>query len=102
MSTQSGINRRYDLDWLRVIAFGILMLFHSGMGFTSYQWHVVNYESSRLIDELVSFLHQWRMPLLFFISGAAVWFAMEKYGTWPMSASVRNDCCCRWYLACSW
>ena len=63
-------NRRYDLDWLRVIAFGILMLFHTGMGFTSFPWHVKNYESSRLIDELVRFLHQWRMPLLFFISGA--------------------------------
>jgi len=82
MNTESRINRRYDLDWLRVIAFGILMLFHTGMGFTSFQWHVKNYESSRLIDELVNFLHQWRMPLLFFISGAAVWFALEKYGTW--------------------
>ena len=65
-----------------MIAFAILMLFHTGMGFSSYDWHVKNYESSRLIDELISFLHQWRMPLLFFISGAAVWFAMEKYGTW--------------------
>ena len=31
MNTESRINRRYDLDWLRVIAFGILMLFHTGM-----------------------------------------------------------------------
>jgi glucans biosynthesis protein C len=76
------MNRRYDLDWLRVIAFGILMLFHTGMGFTSYDWHVKNYESSPLIDELIQFVHQWRMPLLFFISGAAVWFAMEKYSAW--------------------
>lgn len=82
MKTDGIMNRRYDLDWLRVIAFGILMFFHSGMGFTSYEWHVKNYESSWFLDELVRFLHQWRMPLLFFISGAAVWFALEKYGTW--------------------
>jgi S-formylglutathione hydrolase FrmB len=76
------MNRRHDLDWLRVIAFGILIFFHSGMAFSSYEWHVKNYESSRLIDEVIQFLHQWRMPLLFFISGAAVWFAMEKYSAW--------------------
>ncbi len=79
----SGLkDRRYDLDWLRVIAFAILMFFHTGMGFTSYDWHVKNYESSWFLDELIRFLHQWRMPLLFFISGAAVWFALEKYGSW--------------------
>ena len=76
------MNRRYDLDWLRVIAFAILMLFHTGMAFSSYDWHVKNFESSALIDWLIMFFHQWRMPLLFFISGAAVWFAMEKYPTW--------------------
>jgi S-formylglutathione hydrolase FrmB/peptidoglycan/LPS O-acetylase OafA/YrhL len=76
------MNRRYDLDWLRVIAFAILMLFHTGMAFSSYDWHVKNFESSALIDWLIVFFHQWRMPLLFFISGAAVWFAMEKYPTW--------------------
>ena len=64
------------------MAFAVLMLFHTGMGFSSYEWHVKNYESSPLIDEFIQFLHQWRMPLLFFISGAAVWFAMEKYPIW--------------------
>ena len=82
MKMNGSVQRRYDLDWLRVIAFAILMFFHTGMGFTSYDWSVKNYESSRFLDGLIGFLHQWRMPLLFFISGAAVWFAMEKYGTW--------------------
>jgi glucans biosynthesis protein C len=82
MKGEGATNRRYDLDWLRVIAFAILIFFHTGMGFTSYDWHVKNYESSPFLDELIRFLHQWRMPLLFFISGAAVWFALEKYGTW--------------------
>jgi hypothetical protein len=73
------MNRRYDLDWLRVIAFGLLMLFHSGMLFSTWDWHVKNIETSVAFDRVMGFLHLWRMPLLFFISGSAVWFAMQRY-----------------------
>ena len=76
------MNRRYDLDWLRVIAFALLMLFHTGMLFSTWFWHVKNIETSPAFDHVMGFLHQWRMPLLFFISGSAVWFAMERYSTW--------------------
>jgi glucans biosynthesis protein C len=73
--------RRHDLDWLRVGAFTLLILFHTGMFFGSWSWHVKNPETSPYFDYVMIFLHQWRIPLLFFISGAAVWFAMEKYRT---------------------
>jgi pimeloyl-ACP methyl ester carboxylesterase len=73
------MNRRYDLDWLRVIAFGLLMLFHTGMLFSTWDWHVKNIETSAAFDRVMGFLHLWRMPLLFFISGSAVWFAMQRY-----------------------
>jgi hypothetical protein len=76
------MHRRYDLDWLRVIAFALLMLFHTGMMFSTWDWHVKNLETSDAFDTAMRFLHQWRMPLLFFISGSAVWFAMERYSTW--------------------
>jgi glucans biosynthesis protein C len=76
------MERRYDLDWLRVIAFGLLMLFHTGMLFSTWDWHVKNFETSETFDMVMRFLHQWRMPLLFFISGSAVWFAMERYAGW--------------------
>ena len=71
--------RRYDLDWLRVIAFGILILFHCGMMFNTWDWHIKNKDTTDSIEPFMNFLHQWRMPLLFVISGAAVWFAMERY-----------------------
>ncbi len=73
--------RRYDLDWLRVSAFTLLILFHTGMMFNTWDWHVKNPETSVTLEYVMRFLNQWRMPLLFFISGAAVWFAMEKYST---------------------
>ena len=74
--------RRYDLDWLRVIAFALLMLFHTGMLFSTWDWSVKNLETSDTFDEVMGFLHNWRMPLLFFISGSAVWFALERYSGW--------------------
>jgi hypothetical protein len=49
--------------------------------FNNWDWHVKNPQTSPLFEYVMIFLHQWRMPLLFFISGAAVWFAMEKYGS---------------------
>jgi surface polysaccharide O-acyltransferase-like enzyme len=73
--------RRSDLDWLRVLAFTLLILFHTGMGFNTWNWHVKNNETTKLFEYIMIFLNQWRMPLLFFISGSAVWFAMDKYGT---------------------
>lgn len=76
------MKRRYDLDWLRVIAFALLMLFHTGMLFCTWDYHVKNFETSDTFNTVMRFLHQWRMPLLFFISGSAVWFAMERYSTW--------------------
>jgi len=75
------LQRRYDLDWLRVIAFSILILFHAGMMFNTWGWHIKNKETSEVLEYIMIFFNQWRMPLLFFISGAAVWFALERYST---------------------
>ncbi len=76
---RKNYQRRFDLDWLRVLAFALLILFHTGMMFNNWDWHVKNPQRSAAFEYVMIFLHQWRMPLLFFISGAAVWFAMEKY-----------------------
>lgn len=32
--------RRYDLDWIRVGAFGLLILYHVGLVYGVYGWHV--------------------------------------------------------------
>lgn len=77
--------RRYDLDWLRVIAFTILILFHTGMMFNTWDWHIKNNQTTESIEDLMQFVGQWRMPLLFFISGAAVWFALQRHGAGKFS-----------------
>lgn len=74
-----NITRRYDLDWLRVIAIIILLYYHVGMMYVSWGWHI-KYEpaGSPFLEFIMRFLHQWRMPLLFLISGAGTYYALGK------------------------
>lgn len=76
--SQKTSSRRYELDWLRIIAITILLFFHVGMVFVSWEFHIKNNETSVLLEDVMVWLHQWRMPLLLFISGAATCFALGK------------------------
>lgn len=70
--------RRYDLDWLRVFAFGMLILYHVGMFYVTWGWHVKSRYSSHFIEPAMGLVNPWRLILLFLISGVAVRFAMDK------------------------
>lgn len=70
--------RRHDLDWLRFIAILILLFFHTGMLFVPWNWHVKNTELSGSFTYWMIWLHEWRMPLLLFISGAGTYMALGK------------------------
>src|SRR5688572_7613958 len=71
-------SRRHDLDWLRFIAIIILLFFHTGMLFNPWEWHVKNNELSGSFRYWMLWLHEWRMPLLLFISGAGTYIALGK------------------------
>ena len=73
--------RRYDLDWLRVIAILTLLFYHTGMIYVSWGWHIKSPEHSQPMEEVMRWLHRWRMPLLFFISGAGTFFALQRLST---------------------
>jgi len=71
--------RRYDLDWLRVLAFGILILYHTGMFYVAdWGWHIKSDVTSETLQLFMRLVNPWRMPLLFLVSGAALWFAAKK------------------------
>ena len=71
--------RRYDLDWLRVIAILLLHLFHCAMPFIAeWDWHLKNKETSYLVLECNYFLSRWRMPILFLISGIGTVFVLNQ------------------------
>jgi glucan biosynthesis protein C len=72
-------SRRYDLDWLRVLAFGVLILYHSGMFYVAdWGWHIKSDVTSETLQMFMRLVNPWRMPLLFLVSGAALWFASKK------------------------
>src|SRR5512141_1544612 len=72
--------RRYDLDWLRVLAFSSVFLYHCSRFFNSSDWHLKNAVTSPVVDILTAIFDMFGMPLLFAISGAAVVFALRPGG----------------------
>lgn len=75
-SIHHPLTRQYDIDWLRIILILSVFVFHIGMIFNSWDWHVKNDHKYRELRYLMAFLHYWRMPLLFFISGAGTFYAL--------------------------
>lgn len=71
-------NRRYDLDWLRIIAFGLLIFYHCGMFYVSWDWHVKSRFAGDAIQPLMMLTNPWRLTLLFLIAGAATRFMADK------------------------
>lgn len=77
----STAGRRYDLDWLRILAVLLLVPFHSALIFVLNPdsiMYVKDITNSILLDRLAGWVHQFHMPLLFFISGASSWYALQK------------------------
>lgn len=62
------------LDALRILAFALLVLFHVGMYYVSWDWHVKSPWAAQLgaaLEPWMQMMSPWRMSLLFVISGAA-------------------------------
>jgi glucans biosynthesis protein C len=79
--------RRYDLDWLRIAAFGSLILYHVGMFYVSWDFHVKSSRASEAIEPLMLLVNPWRLTLLFLISGAATRFIADKMSAWKLTTS---------------
>ena len=71
-----SVSRRPDLDWLRVLAFGLLIAYHAGMAWSGWNWHVTSIDSIDWLREGMRFVNRWRMPLIFVVSGAAIALAL--------------------------
>lgn len=81
MNTQSTpTQRHYDLDWLRVIAILTIFFYHSTRFFNLGDWHVKNLLRYNSVEIVQGFAESWMMPLIFVISGASIYFAMNKGG----------------------
>ena len=70
--------RRIDLDWIRIIAFALLILYHVGMLFVPWDFHVKSVHILPGLEPLMLVLNPWRLSLLFLVSGAATRFMTMK------------------------
>jgi hypothetical protein len=68
MNTDTS-NRRYELDWLRVLAILVVFLYHSSRFFNLGDWHVKNINTYVWVEVWNVFATRWMMPLwyLFFL-----------------------------------
>ncbi len=82
--SKSFANRRLvELDWLRVLAFGLLIFYHIGMLYAhNWGYHYKSEYTSELLNNIMLWSNRWRMSLLFLISGAAVSFMLAKESGW--------------------
>jgi acyltransferase-like protein len=86
--SQGGLcERRYDLDWLRVIVFGLLIFYHTGMFYVeNWGWHAKSIYQSQFLENIMLIVEPWRMPVLWLISGIAIRFIMVKVSAWRFIA----------------
>jgi hypothetical protein len=66
-----GEDRAYCLDWLRVLAFFVMVPYHVSLIFTTRAWFVSD-EQSPEFASLMRVPNYFRVPLLFFVSGYVV------------------------------
>jgi len=75
------MQRRHDLDWVRVAAFFLLVLYHTGMYYVTWGWHVKSPFASEALEPFMVFSSPWRLSLLFLVSGAATAFLFRSSRT---------------------
>ncbi len=76
---KTNTERRYDLDWLRVLGVLLLVPFHVALIFVFEPFTIMYIRdsvNSRVLAEVTGFIHMWHMPMLFMIAGAATYFAL--------------------------
>ena len=73
--------RRYDIDWLRVLVLGLLIIYHATISFMPFGIKLFfpqNKQTLEILWFIMALINIWRIPLLFIISGMAVCFSMKR------------------------
>ena len=72
--------RLFFVDWLRIGAFALLVLYHVGMLYVPWHFHVKQTPSYAELIPLMRLTNPWRMGLLFVISGLATGLMLGRPG----------------------
>lgn len=80
--THLRCERRYDLDWLRVLAFGLLVFYHTGMLYVQgWDFHYKSQYQSSQLQYVLLLASPWRMSLIWLIAGFALASALQRCQT---------------------
>ena len=73
-------DRRYDIDWLRLMAVFLLFFFHAACIFHPWSdYYIKNDQLSPVITYIfVWAVGHWHMSLFFILAGASTYFALQK------------------------
>jgi glucans biosynthesis protein C len=84
------VSRRYDLDWIRVLAILSIFVYHSCRAFNLDWWHIKDPAAIQAFTNFTRFMDLWMMPLVFVVSGAAVYLSMQQ-PSWRAAGKFLKD-----------
>lgn len=80
-NSELSTERRHEVDALRVLVLLLLIPFHSLIGFSPFAKLLILPQNDELLvwgPVLMSLTNTWRIPILFLVSGMAVWFSLSR------------------------
>ena len=90
--TQPSSTRLVFLDWVRILAFGWLVLYHVGMYYVTWPWHIKSPHASHRLEPWMRLSSSWRMDLMFLVSGVATSMRLLRDGA---STALLRRCAAR-------
>lgn len=73
------MNRRHDIDALRALAFGLLILYHLAMLYVAdWGWHLKSSYLAEALQLPMLTVNRWRMDLIFLISGLSTAYMLHR------------------------
>lgn len=86
------MKRRHDIDALRALAFGLLILYHLGMLYVAeWGYHIKSSYLSATLQIPMLFVNRWRMDLIFVISGISTALLMQKFSSGTKEGGLLNQ-----------
>lgn len=80
VNADSGrIGRHYGLDWLRIGAFAILILYHIGLYFAPGHWLVKSTQIEDWVAYPIAAISPWRLMVIFAVSGFASAAMLQRF-----------------------
>lgn len=73
------MQRRHDIDTLRALAFGLVMVYHLGMAYVAdWPWHLKSAHAAEWLQWPMRALNLWRLDLVFLVSGLSLGLLMRR------------------------